>query len=203
MRTLTSTILAALALALPASATASPFEVLDGPKIRIAADREACDAQQRSWCAPNLQGAAPLTVKAAAELQTRVLKNFHYVFRADAPWRSFYEGAFDNKPWKAHCGGVTSTMVDALIAAGHPTDKIWRAIVIPATRSANAKAPPVLHMVAIAELDGEFYVLGDTNDLTVYPLSQANFVPTRISQVSEGTVWRSAVRAAPVLVASR
>ena len=142
-------------------------------------------------------------LNALAELQTRVLKNFHYVFRADAPWRSFYEGAFDNKPWKTHCGGVTSTMVDALIAAGHPTDKIWRAIVIPATRSANAKAPPVLHMVAIAELDGEFYVLGDTNDLTVYPLSQANFVPTRISQVSEGTVWRSAVRAAPVLVASR
>lgn len=193
----------AAALATPAPSAASPFALQDGPKVRIAADREACSAQALTWCAPLVQGEAQLTARDVSALQTRVLKNFHYVFKASAPWRSFYDVAFDNKAWKAHCGGLTFTMVDALVAAGQPTDKIWRAIVIPATRDPSAKAPPVLHMVAIAELEGQLYVVGDTNDLSVYPLSQANFVPTMVSQVSDGTRWTRTTAAAPTILAAR
>lgn len=192
-----------LVLAAPSANAASPFALQDGPKVRIAADKEACGAQAMAWCEPLAQGDAQLTARDVSALQTRVLKNFHYVFKADAPWRSFYATAFDNKAWKAHCGGLTFTMVDALVAAGQPTDKIWRAIVIPATRDPQAKRPPVLHMVAIAELEGELYVVGDTNDLSVYPLSQANFVPTMVSQVSGGTRWTRTTAAPPTILAAR
>ena len=198
--------LGATMIAASAAQAAAPFAVQDGPRIVIPTDRDACKAQlaRLPWCgAQRVQGQATPSVKEVSDLQARILKNYHYSFRADAPWRSFYDVAFDNRSWKAHCGGMTFTMLEALTAAGLPTTKMWRAIVIPATRDPRAKAPPVLHMVGIVELEGTLYVVGDTNDLSVYPLSQADFVPTMISPVAEGMAWRRTQPLAPTQMAER
>lgn len=198
--------LGAAMIAATAAQAASPFAVENGPRIVIPTDRDACKAQSTRlpWCGePAAQGQATPSVKEVSDLQTRILKNYHYSFRPDAPWRSFYDVAFDNRSWKAHCGGMTFTMLEALADLGVPSTKLWRAIVIPSTRDPRAKTPPVLHMVGIVELEGTLYVVGDTNDLTVYPLSQANFVPTMISPVAEGIAWRRTQPVAPTQMAER
>lgn len=183
---------------------ASPFAVEAGPKVSYAQDRVACGSQaDLAWCSDTRRAdAVELSLTQARSIQDRLWKRFIYTFKADAPWRSFEAAVAADKSWKAHCGGMTFTALDAMAKAGHPVEKMWRVIVNPNTRNPRDANASVLHMVGVVEIEGALYVVGDTNSPGIYPLSQADFVPLLVSPVAEGRFWRRTVREAPIITAA-
>lgn len=185
------------------AANADPFTyAAGGASVSIASDREACLAQAAlPWCG----GATPAargdwTVDEVRSVAAGLLGRFHYSFKYGRPWRSSVEKASQGQEsWKDDCAGVTFTTLDALARAGFPTNRMWRLIVIPDTRKRNASPPGVLHMVGVVEVGGQYWVVGDTNELRPYLLSQAEFVPTMASSVADGRMWRRTEVAAVIV----
>ena len=171
---------------------ASPFTLeRDGPWVRTAKDREACEAQPHlAWCsdgAVEKVAYTEWTLESVAGVQAKLTTSFQYSYAVDLPWRSHFEDAAAGSRWVDDCDGLTFTVIDALARAGFPTDKLYRAVVSP-----EGNASYVAHMVGIVEVGGLYYVVGDSDHAAPYPLRKARFKPLLLSKVSEGARWKRA-----------
>lgn len=187
----------ALMASLSATPTPLPVSLASPAAVSIASDREACAVQEHlPWCAaPSSSLQSDFRLEQVVAINAEYASRVHYQRRKDNVWRSSFDRMPEKGMWRADCADLTFTTLDALARAGFPADRMWRLIVIPDTRRPNPERPAVFHMVGVVEVGGEFYVVGDTNSLDrVYRLSQANFVPTMVSKVSEGRMWRRTVQ---------
>ena len=188
----------AIASLTASAAYAVPVELASPAPVSISSDREACAAQAfLPWCGGGVSGDNAMTLAEVSAINQQYASRVHYQRRPGLTWRSSFGALPATGKWRADCADLSLTTLDALARAGFPTDRMWRMIVVPGTRKSNPSRPGVLHMVGVVEIDGTFYVVGDTNSLDrVYRLDQANFVPTMVSRVSEGRMWRRTVEQA-------
>ena len=202
MRTaLLLSLIASAALASGANAATLPVEISDPARVSISSDREMCSAQAfLPWCSGGVQGSREFSLADVEAINRQYAGRVHYKRRTNLTWRSSFDSMPVSGLWRADCADLTLTTLDALSRAGFPTDRMWRMIVIPETRRNNPNEPSVLHMVGVVEIEGECWVVGDTNNLDrIYRLDQAEFVPSMVSKVSDGRYWtrteRKAIRA--------
>jgi len=176
-----------MAMAAPAAQAASPFELqADSPRVRTPKDREACEAQQLPWCRPasEFKETSGWTLVRLAEAHAAITARFAYSYTPSGPWRSRRDQVASGLIWRGECDTLTFTVLDSLAHQGFPPTKMFRAIVSP-----QGNAASVMHMVGIVEVEGVYFVVGDTSRPEPYPASEATFKPRLLSNVAAGEFW--------------
>lgn len=89
---------------------------------------------------------------------------FTYKRETRDEWRSFARDVKEGKSWSGDCDDLASTVAHLAIESGFPMNQIWFALV------SSKRDKTIDHMIAIAQDQGRFYVIGDTFG-PVYPFA--------------------------------
>jgi len=150
-------------------------------------DAWTCSNQpQVAWCggrnAPSITPSIAILKKAERRARLTFTIGDMHDGTVDNPWMSFADRV--DQPWTNDCTGLASTVLDMLAAEGFPKDKLFRALV----RTKFRGKPD--HMIGIAEVNGRYYVVGDSLRSGVYEYGESRtwYSYYSISPVS-GTDW--------------
>lgn len=169
-------------------ANASPWPLSTAPAFRLANDRQACSQRpDEFWCAPQSPKAVATdwTARDLYALDLKVRASFHFQLNYRNAWNTRLSAVNARTPWRGDCDTLALTTLAALIEAGFPPASLWRAIV----DDDNPKTVALKHMVAIAYVEDEYWVVGDS-DSRPQRLKDAGLRPHFISRADEGSLWR-------------
>lgn len=129
-----------------------------------------------------------LTLNAIRDIdwQMRVLATYKHDAALKDTWRSYATSVLAGKPFAGDCDDWASTVLDMLVRAGAPKDRLYRALV-------STDGDVINHFVGIVELDnGERWTIGDTFG-PPEPVNGNRAGPhhlLEVSRVSEKLRWR-------------
>lgn len=176
------------------SATAARTLRLTDHLVRQHQDVAACQAQPiLRWCNSGAVGGRSPTLEALelADARARAGLEQGVSHEGEDDWRSYADEALANKPWRGFCANLTATVLDLLVREGYDPRKMWRVEVI--SDDIPGRAIDV-HMVALVEVDGEYWIVGDTVSpkKAPYRFAGAPYTVRYASNVAEGYLWHQA-----------
>lgn len=166
----------------------TPEEIQGTVNYGKAKIEEQCErASWTPWC---LEGnKQPLATKRlsyakAHEISLSVQKGYVYTADPVDNWNSYSALHVRHETWYGDCDDLTSTTLDMLHRAGQPLDKMWMLL-------NNVRSRGTLdHVVGVIQTsDGRYYVVGDTDARSMYPIEKMTFSPRALARMDNPGVW--------------
>lgn len=147
---------------------------------------EQCFAQPwLAWCDLQVRDSQDLDSETIESESLRIRSFFLYTKDEKDTWR-VHEGELNEENLLlGDCDDLTSTTLQELADLGHPLEKMWMLAV--------SLKPSFLvdHLVGMIEdVDGNFWIVGDTNKKNFYPVSEIKYHIRGIAGMDNAKSWK-------------
>lgn len=145
---------------------------------------QCVEQPQNLWCSEVRLSEKTLTPWQIMNISLNTKSKFRYVSDVVDIWRVFSSDVMSGNIWRGDCDDLTSTTLDMLIRDGHPRSKVWFVLVnVNNTRTLD-------HIVGMIEdIDGHFWIVGDTSSQNAYPLDQLKYRVVAVANGSDVKKW--------------